>query len=158
MVVSDACNLFWKTWDGRKVSIPTFTIYGTEGASRVEWKRQMERESRREGEGWIGRDVWRRDLLHFASRKLKTSNITPRLKTKSPLALLILIRMQQCWTYNLVCLPELVSFSCCFEICVNSRVNAVPLSFHYPTGTSPYQYAYQLILTKTVSVDLGLKR
>ena len=51
MVVSDACNLFWKTWDGRKVSIPTFTIYGTEGASRVEWKRQMERESRREGEG-----------------------------------------------------------------------------------------------------------
>ena len=45
MVVSDACNLFWKTWDGRKVSIPTFTIYGMEGASRVEWKRQMERES-----------------------------------------------------------------------------------------------------------------
>ena len=44
------------------MSIPTFTIYGTEGASRVEWNGRMEWESRREREVVVAEDVRRRDL------------------------------------------------------------------------------------------------
>ena len=82
------------------MSIPTFTIYGTEGASRVEWNGRMERESRREGEVVVGRDIRRRD--NWDGRKVSISTFTIHGTSMFSLGdLSILVYMQTHYTSEL---------------------------------------------------------